>query len=143
MPRVADLITIGQLARSAGVAVSAVRFYERAGLIAPRRRTGSNYRQYDGSALRRLRFLKDAQAGGFRLADVRAMLAMADDDGDGSPCAEVAALIGRRLAEVRARLRELRRVERALSVAGAACCGGSPDWCREIDRLKGAGVGHA
>lgn len=56
---------------------------------------------------------------------------------DEPPCEEVAALIARRLDDVRQRLRELRRVERAMSLAHDTCCKGGPDWCNQIERLKG------
>ncbi len=56
---------------------------------------------------------------------------------DEAPCAEVAALIQRRLEEVKARLRELRRVERALSKARQSCCKGGKDWCQRNRATEG------
>jgi hypothetical protein len=53
------------------------------------------------------------------------------------PCAEVAALIERRLQDVKERLHELKRIDRTLSMALKSCCKGGPDWCNEIERLKG------
>jgi MerR family mercuric resistance operon transcriptional regulator len=134
MERPADY-TIGQLARAASVPTSTVRFYERLGLVKPDARTAANYRTYSPRTAERLKFIRAAQATGFSLKDIREMLALtyADDP----PCAEVAALIDHRLDDVRQRLRELKRVERALTVARDSCCKGGPDWCGEIERLKG------
>ena len=134
MERPADY-TIGQLARAANVPTSTVRFYERLGLLKPDARTSANYRTYSARTAQRLKFIRAAQATGFSLKDIREMLALtyADDP----PCAEVAALIDHRLDDIRQRLRELKRVERALTVARDSCCKGGPDWCNQIERLKG------
>lgn len=128
-------MTIGELARAANVPTSTVRFYERRGLLKPDARTPSNYRTYSARAAERLKFIRAAQATGFSLKDIKEMLALTYSDDP--PCAEVAALMEHRLDDVRQRLRELKRVERALSVALKSCCKGGPDWCDEIERLKG------
>jgi|SRR5580658_7976213 MerR family mercuric resistance operon transcriptional regulator len=128
-------MTIGELAKVAGVPTSTVRFYERRGLLKPDSRTSSNYRTYSNSSAERLKFIRAAQATGFNLKDIREMLALAySDEG---PCDEVAALIGRRLADVKQRLRELNRIDRALTVALRSCCKGGRDWCNEIERIRG------
>lgn len=130
-------MTIGELARAAEVPTSTVRFYERRGLLKPDSRTQSNYRTYSARSAERLRFIRAAQATGFSLRDIREMLALTYSDDP--PCAEVAALIDRRLEDVRQRLRELKRVERDLAFARDSCCKGGSDWCNEIERLKGRG----
>jgi len=127
--------TIGQLACAAGVPTSTVRFYERRGLIRPDARTDSNYRTYSAGAAERLKFIRAAQASGFSLKDIKEMLALTYSAHP--PCAEVAALIKHRLDDVRGRLRELKRVDRALTAALNSCCDGGPDWCAVIERLKG------
>jgi MerR family mercuric resistance operon transcriptional regulator len=131
------LSTIGQLARTVGVPISTVRYYERVGLLRPEARTASNYRTYSSRTIERLRFIRAAQASGFALADIREMLDLAHADADDPPCKEVAALIDRRLVDIRAQLRDLKRVERTLAKAAKTCCRGGPDWCGEIERLKG------
>jgi DNA-binding transcriptional MerR regulator len=127
--------TIGQLAREADVPASTVRFYERRGLLKPDARTAANYRSYAARSVERLKFIRAAQATGFSLKDIREMLALTHSDEP--PCEEVAALIERRLDDVRERLRELKRVDRALTTALKSCCKGGKDWCGEIERLKG------
>ncbi|MEP5760054.1 MAG: redox-sensitive transcriptional activator SoxR [Litoreibacter sp.] len=66
-------LTIGYLAERTGLAVSAIRFYEEKGLIAPVRNS-SGHRRYDRSDIRRLSFIKIAQELGFPLADISARL---------------------------------------------------------------------
>lgn len=133
--RLADTLTIGALAKAADVPTSTIRFYERRGLLKPEARSASNYRGYSSLAVERLRFIRSAQTSGFSLNDVEEMLALTQ--GDGSPCADVAALMERRLADVRARIRELRRVERTLATSLATLCKQGPDWCNEIERMRG------
>src|SRR5438309_8216843 len=91
--------TIGQLARTANVPTSTVRFYERRGLLKPDARTRANYRTYSERAAKRLGFIRAAQASGFSLKDIREMLALTHSDDP--PCAEVAALMERRLDDIR------------------------------------------
>ena len=73
-----DLLTIGELARRSGFATSAVRFYDKEGLV-PAERTAGNQRRYPRSALRRLAFIRAAQNIGVPLAEIRATLAELPD----------------------------------------------------------------
>ncbi len=107
-------LTIGELARAAGVPTSTVRFYEREGLLRPRARSGANYRLYAEDDLRTLRFIRAARAIGFTLKDVRVLLGSA-------ACDDVQALIEQRLEAVRREFAELRRVGRILEAALRAC----------------------
>jgi len=67
-------LTVGQLAERAGVATSAVRFYESRGLIRSRRTTG-NQRRYEQAELRRVAFIRTAQRVGLSLEEIGAALA--------------------------------------------------------------------
>jgi MerR family transcriptional regulator, redox-sensitive transcriptional activator SoxR len=67
-------ISIGELARRSGVAPSAIRFYEEQGLVSSSRTEGGQ-RQYRREALRRIGFIRAAQAVGLNLAEIRAALA--------------------------------------------------------------------
>ncbi|TMV79559.1 redox-sensitive transcriptional activator SoxR [Thioclava sp. BHET1] len=71
-------LAIGDLAQRTGLAVSAIRYYETLGLIAPLRNAGG-HRRYDRSDIRRLSFILIAQKLGFPLARVRAALAALPD----------------------------------------------------------------
>jgi MerR family copper efflux transcriptional regulator len=69
-----DLLTIGEVAKRAGLAPSAIRYYETEGLLNPEKRTASGYRMYLPQAVRQLLFIKRAQQLGFSLQDVKHLL---------------------------------------------------------------------
>jgi MerR family transcriptional regulator, copper efflux regulator len=60
-----EAITVGSLAKRAGVSIDTIRYYERRGLLAKPARTLAGYRTYSGSTVQRLRFIRNAQALGF------------------------------------------------------------------------------
>lgn len=72
-PRASDLLSIGEVALRSGFATSALRYYEREGLIAARRSSGGQ-RRYDRSVLRRLAFIRAARNIGLGLEEVREAL---------------------------------------------------------------------
>jgi MerR family transcriptional regulator, redox-sensitive transcriptional activator SoxR len=74
-----DLLTVTQVAERSGFAGSALRFYERQGLITATRTTG-NQRRYERSVLRRLAFIRAARNVGLSLAEVEAALRALPDD---------------------------------------------------------------
>ena len=74
-----ETLTIGELAARIGVAPSALRYYEREGLIRASR-TGGNQRRYDRSELRRVAFIKIAQQVGVSLDEIRGALAALPDN---------------------------------------------------------------
>ncbi len=107
-------LTIGELAKAAGVPTSTVRYYERKRLLRPSARSASNYRLYSHEDLDRLRFIRAAQATGFTLKDVTKLLHPA-------PCGKVQDLIEERLENVGERMKELRHVRRVLAAALRTC----------------------
>jgi MerR family copper efflux transcriptional regulator len=62
-----DGLTIGKVARGAGLAIDTVRYYEREGLLEKPARTAAGYRQYTAGAVARLRFIRQAKDLGFTL----------------------------------------------------------------------------
>ncbi len=110
-------LPIGALARAAGVNVETIRFYQRKGLLpAPYRPRGS-IRRYGESDLARLRFIRSAQRLGFSLSEVAELLRLED----GTHCTEAREQAERKLAAVRARLADLRRIESTLSALVKRC----------------------
>jgi len=69
-----DLLTIGQLSTRAGVAASALRFYETQGLLHPAGRSDTGRRRYTRDALRRVAFIRTAQRVGLSLDEIKAAL---------------------------------------------------------------------
>ena len=79
MAKLADRVTIGEFARRAGVAPSALRYYEQLGLISSERTAGGR-RRYPRVMLRRVAFIRAAQTVGLSLAEVRTALAKLPDE---------------------------------------------------------------
>ena len=79
MAKLADRVTIGEFARRAGVAASALRYYEQQGLISSERTVGGQ-RRYPRVMLRRVAFIRAAQTVGLSLAEVRTALAKLPDE---------------------------------------------------------------
>ena len=96
---------IGELADVAGVTAQTIRFYEGKGVLPTVERGVNGYRIYDESALTRLRFIAGAQAAGLTLSEIRSILDLRDQGT--APCAHVDALLDTKLADVRARVRNL------------------------------------
>ncbi len=69
-----EKLTIGQIAKQAGVRTSAIRFYEQEGLLTPVERSESGYRLYDAGVVEELRLIQRAQQLGFTLSDIRTLL---------------------------------------------------------------------
>lgn len=110
-------MTIGQLAAAAGVNVETVRYYQRRELLAVPKREAGTIARYPEGALTRLRFIKRAQALGFSLADVQALLSL----DDGQSCSSARVLGERKLTDVRERIQTLRALEEALQALVASC----------------------
>jgi MerR family mercuric resistance operon transcriptional regulator len=129
--------TIGELARVSGVRTSTVRYYERIGLLNPEGRSEGNYRLYGEEAVRRLRFIRAAQATGFTLEDVTALLSFRD--GQTACCKEVQQLIEQRLVDVQQRMEDLRHVQSVLKSSLEKCRRTEEQGhCEVIDRLTAA-----
>ncbi|MGE3666432.1 MAG: MerR family DNA-binding transcriptional regulator [Steroidobacteraceae bacterium] len=97
-------LTIGQLARRAGVSTSMLRFYEREGLLAQAARSASGYRLYPASALRALTFIHRAQRLGFSLGDIKLLT---DDGASAARGHTVVGIAEQRFIEIERRLTEL------------------------------------
>ena len=119
---------IGEIADRAGVPAKTIRFWEDQRLLPPPARTSAGYRDYGPAILERLAFIRQAQAAGLTLEHIRQVLDIRD--GGQPPCAHVAGLIGRRLAEVEARLAELARARDQLAALAARAAAQDPADCR-------------
>ena len=127
--------TIGKLAAESGVHVETVRFYERRGFIArPPAEAGG--RSYGDEAVWRIRYIKTAQAWGWKLADIEGLMSEAEQ----SPnfCAAVRAMAARRIDEIDAQTRAL-AVQRAELSEFVGLCAAKPDAdrCPVFRRLNG------
>lgn len=128
-------MTIGDVAKAAGVSAKTIRYYEDAGLIAPADRADNGYRVYDERALQLLRFVKRSRDLGFSMADVGELLALWQDQDRHS--GDVRAVAERHLEGIERKMAELESLRRAL-VDLVSCCHGDdrPD-CPILDELAG------
>jgi DNA-binding transcriptional MerR regulator len=96
---------VAELANVVGVNPDTIRYYEKAGLLAPPPRTPTGYRRYPVGTVDRLRFIQGCQRLGLRLRDIGELLAVRDTGR--CPCEPAEDLLRRRLAEVDAELTRL------------------------------------
>jgi Hg(II)-responsive transcriptional regulator len=129
-------LTVGQVAKRAGVGVETVRFYEREGLLDQPDRKASGYRQYDDDAVAVLRFIRRAKQLGFTLKEIKALLALRDDDS--ATRADVREQATAKITDIEAKIRDLRRMRDALAVLTATCHGDGPaTGCPILEALNG------
>ena len=111
-------MTIGALAKAAGMGVETIRYYQRRGLVAEPEKPYGSIRHYDDQALARLHFIRTAQWLGFSLDEIGGLLTLQD----GTHWDEARVLGEQKLASVRAKISSLRRIERALDGLVQECC---------------------
>jgi MerR family transcriptional regulator, mercuric resistance operon regulatory protein len=109
--------TIGGLAKAAGVGVETVRYYQRRGLLSQPVRPHGEVRRYSEQDVKRLRFIRSAQAAGFTLAEIKELVDLdASDDR-----ARARELAQSRVAAIDAKIEELREARDALAGLATAC----------------------
>lgn len=111
-------LTIGAVAKAAGVNVETVRFYQRRALLAEPDKPYGGIRRYGADDVARVRFVKAAQRLGFSLDEIAGLLQL----DDGTHCDEARELAEAKLADVRKKLKDLRRIESALAGLVRDCC---------------------
>jgi MerR family mercuric resistance operon transcriptional regulator len=125
--------TIGGLAKAAGVGVETVRYYQRRGLLPEPPRPPGEIRRYGAEDLKRLRFIRRAQAAGFTLEEIGELLALdRTDDRD-----RVRALASERVAALDGKIAELRKSRAALDRLRSSCASGSSGPCPIIEAFDG------
>jgi MerR family transcriptional regulator, mercuric resistance operon regulatory protein len=122
-------MTIGALAQQGGVGVETVRYYQRRGLLDTPARAGQGLnggiRRYDAEALRRLKFIRSAQAAGFTLEEIGELLALdASEDR-----ARARALAQARIAALDAKIAELQTARAGLTRLAKECGSGKAGPC--------------
>jgi len=108
-------LRVGAVAKAAGVGVQTLHYYERLGLLPKPERSAANYRLYPPDVVRRVQFIKKAQAIGMTLEEAKQVLDLKDHGRE--PCRQVADLGEKHLREINARLKQLRTYRTALAQA--------------------------
>src|SRR6266567_2197872 len=139
-PESQESLRIGAVAKAAGVSLQTLHYYERLELLPKPKRSAANYRLYSPEAIRRVQFIKKAQAIGMTLEETKQILDLKDHGRE--PCCQVAELGEKHLREIDTRLTQLRAYRRVLAQSVSAwgkknlpereCAG---EFCDLIERL--------
>lgn len=124
--------TIGGLAKAAGVGVETVRYYQRRGLLAEPPRPHGEVRRYSAEDLRRLKFIRSAQAAGFTLAEIGELLDLSVSD-DRPRARELARA---RVAELDRKIAEMKEARGALAGLATDCAKGRSGPCPILDAFE-------
>ena len=125
-------IRISELARAAGVHVETIRYYQGIGLLPRPDRERGRIRRYGAQDLKRVRFIKRAQALGFSLEEIALLLGLSH----GEHCAETKTLAEKKLAMVEEKMNDLAAIRKALGGLVERCSkGGAGRGCPIIDAL--------
>ena len=123
----------GELARLTGSNLETVRYYEKIGLLPEPPRSANDYRVYDETHVRRLRFVLRSRELGFTIEEIRGLLELVD--GGNQTCGEVKARTEHHLSDVRAKIADLKRIEKILAQTAARCSGDAVPDCPILDAL--------
>ena len=133
-----ERLTTGVLSKRTGCNIETIRYYERIGLMPPPPRTEGGHRDYDEGHLRRLAFVRRGRQLGFTLDQIRGLLKLVD--GGDFTCGEVQRITLSHMEDVRAKIADLRKMERVLKEMAAQCAGGDVPECPVIDVMFSSGV---
>ena len=114
-------LTIGGLADEAGVNVETIRYYQRRGLMSEPDKPTHGYRRYDATTVKRVRFIKRAQALGFTLEEIGGLLQL----DEAHACAETRELASHKLAAIETKLADLAAMRKALTTLLCQCDAGA------------------
>jgi Cu(I)-responsive transcriptional regulator len=129
-------LTIGRLAKQAGLGIETVRFYERQGLIAPPPRTDSNYRIYPEEEVNRLKFIKRSKDLGFTLREIKELLWLQHDPH--TTKADIKTRTVEKIEDIKKKVQDLTRIQKALEHLAGSCDGHGPlSECPILDALTG------
>jgi MerR family mercuric resistance operon transcriptional regulator len=126
-------LPIGELSKQSSVNIETIRYYERVKMLAPPPRTASGRRVYDSTDLRILVFIRRARELGFSLDAIRALLRLGGPEK--ASCREVREIAAHHLEDIRAKLGDLKKLERLLAKTVARCSGKTAPDCPVLDIL--------
>ena len=126
-------LPIGELSRLSCVNIETIRYYERVKMLPPPPRTASGRRVYSATDLRTLTFIRRSRDLGFSLDDIRALLRLGGPEK--ASCREVRDIAAHHLEDIRAKLGDLKRLERLLARTVARCSGKTAPDCPVLDIL--------
>ena len=129
----AENLPIGELSKRSGVNIETIRYYERVKMLAPPPRTDSGRRVYRSTDLRILVFIRRSRELGFSLDEIRTLLRLGGPEK--ASCREVREIAAHHLEDIRARLVDLKKLERLLAKTVARCSRRTAPDCPVLDIL--------
>jgi MerR family copper efflux transcriptional regulator len=117
-------MTVGSLAKEVGVKIDTIRYYERRGLLPKPSRTDSGYRTFTQASVERLRFIRQAQALGFTLAEINQLLTLRINPG--TTCRDVRKRAEAKIADIEQKIQSLYGMKRALQRLVSSCVANVP-----------------
>lgn len=127
-------MNIGEISKQSELPVKTVRYYADIGLVKPSGRTDAGYRTYDSKALRKLIFVRRSRAMGFSVEECRKLLGLYEDQSRAS--SEVRTIAKQHLTQIDAKLDELRKLQKELSLLVNSCSGDNRPDCPILDALE-------
>ncbi len=131
-----DSLTIGQVAKRAGINLQTIRYYERQGILAPVHRTDAGYRMFSSESVRRIHFIKRAQELGFSLKEIKDLLSLRLDAH--TTQADIRKRARAKIADVEQKILHLQAIHASLLRMAKDCsgCGALKD-CPILESLDG------
>lgn len=133
-------MTVGELARHAGINLETVRYYEKERLLPFPERTSGGHRVYTAEDVKRLRYIQSAKSVGFTLREVRTLMRLRDAD-PGDSCEDVMDLARRKLSEIETKLSEMHAIRDMLAGFIDSCPEKDLGHCQVLHGLEPAKSG--
>lgn len=124
----------GILAKRSGINSETIRYYEKIALLPKPDRSAGGHRVYREEDLQRLTFIRRCREMGFSLEEIRGLLSLVD--GEQVSCKRVKNIADEHLMDVRAKISDLKKIERTLSKLSASCSGKEVPQCPIIEALQ-------
>lgn len=130
-------IGIGELSRQSGCKVETIRYYEQQGLMPDPPRTDGGHRLYGRTMRGRLLFIRRSRELGFTMNEIRDLLSLVDREQ--ISCERVRSIAEQHLDDIKAKISDLRKMQRTLSDLASRCSGDDCPECPIIDSLEKGG----
>lgn len=126
-------LTVGRVAKMAGVSTDTIRYYQGLGLIPDTERLDSGYRVFTLETVRTIRFIKRSQGLGFSLDEIKELLGFREDSG--VSCPDVRSAAARKVEMINRKIEDLSAIKRALTQLIQSCDAGNGAVCPILDSL--------
>jgi len=126
--------TVGKLAKKANINIETLRYYENIGLMPKPKKLESGYRVYAESDLRKLLFIKNSKMLGFTLKEIKELLFLKVDDDKN--CNDVRTIAENKINEIDIKLKEMRKIKKALSKLADKCKRKTDDECPILSEIE-------